>query len=60
MSQTPREINFTINACYKSDENYDINNVIEEFSSEKAKLSTKPVPLDSKNELNIFSAILTS
>lgn len=60
MSQTPREINFTINACYKSDENYDINNVIEEFVSEKAKLSTKPVPLDSKNELNIFSATLTS
>ena len=60
MSQTPREINFTINACYKSDENYDINNVIEEFGSENAKLSTKPVPLDSKNELNIFSATLTS
>lgn len=60
MSQTPREINFTVNVCYKSDENYDINNVIEEFDSEKAKLSTKPVPLDSKNELNIFSATLTS
>ena len=60
MSQTPREINFTINACYKSDENYDINNVIEEFGPEKAKLSTKHVPLDSKNELNIFSATLTN